>query len=193
MASKQSEIVAQMSDRQLIGQVYITQGILVVLSLGLGFWLFDHWEQFWKLWKWDPQSIFLFGGISGLMVVVLDNIMMKVLPERLYDDGGINERIFRNRSFKHLTVLCMMIAFTEEILFRGVLQANLGILWASIVFALVHIRYLTKWFLLLSVVVLSFFIGWLFQATGNLWVTIFAHFIIDFLLGIQLKYRNVDE
>ncbi|MEK1830639.1 CPBP family intramembrane glutamic endopeptidase [Priestia megaterium] len=73
---------------------------------------------------------------------------MKCVPEHLYDDGGINERLFANRSVPHLILICIIVACSEEILFRGVIQVQFGLFWASIVFALVHIRYLKKWFLL---------------------------------------------
>src|SRR5699024_11474282 len=59
-----------------------------------------------------------------------------------------------------------------ELLFRGVLQTTFGYIPASVIFALVHVRYLSKPVLLISVLLISFFIGYLFEVTGNLYVTI---------------------
>lgn len=81
----------------------------------------------------------------------------------------------------------MLIAFSEELLFRGVIQTHFGLLMASAIFAALHVRYLSKWFLFTMVVLLSFFLGYLYDVTGNLWVTIFAHFLIDFVLAVHIR------
>lgn len=121
------------------------------------------------------------------MVLALDFLMMRYLPKKWYDDGGINEKIFRTRSIPHLFLLCMLIAFSEELLFRGVIQTSFGLLMASAIFAALHVRYLSKWFLFTTVVLLSFFLGYLYDVTENLWVTIFAHFLIDFVLAVHIR------
>jgi uncharacterized protein len=76
-------------------------------------------------------------------------------------------------------------------LFRGVIQTHFGLFVASIVFALLHVRYLEKWFLFVMVVLLSFFLGYIYQWTNSLWVTIFAHFLIDFILAIDIRLHYV--
>jgi membrane protease YdiL (CAAX protease family) len=132
----------------------------------------------------------LIGGVAGIAVVLLDIILMRILPASYYDDGGLNERIFRNRNIVHIAFIAAVVAFCEEVLFRGIIQTHVGLVFSSIIFAIVHYRYLFNWFLFLNIIVLSFFIGYLFLLTGNLWVTIFMHFIIDFLLGILIRNRN---
>ncbi|WP_404453206.1 type II CAAX prenyl endopeptidase Rce1 family protein [Oceanobacillus kapialis] len=42
--------------------------------------------------------------------------------------------------------------------------------------------------LFISVLLVSFYIGYLFEQTGNLIVTITAHFIVDFLLGLTIRF-----
>jgi uncharacterized protein len=123
--------------------------------------------------------------------LAIDFLLMRYLPEHWYDDGGINEKIFQNRSIPHIFFLCLLIAFSEELLFRGVIQTHFGLFVASIVFALLHVRYLEKWFLFVMVVLLSFFLGYIYQRTNSLWVTIFAHFLIDFILAIDIRLHYV--
>lgn len=187
MFNNQKELIKDLTDRELLLNLYVTQAILLSIAFVIGVWKYDSFASFAELWQWSSSDIWIIGGISGILVVALDLVLMKMLPQKWYDDGGINERIFRHRSLPHLFFLCLMIAFTEEILFRGVLQVHFGLFWASVIFALVHVRYLSKVFLLVSVVVLSFLLGVLFSWTDNLAVTVTAHFLIDFLLALKIN------
>ncbi|MFC3882756.1 CPBP family intramembrane glutamic endopeptidase [Bacillus songklensis] len=179
-----------MTDRELLLNLYITQALLLFIAIVIGIWQYDHFSSFLAIWQWDVFELFVIGGISGILVVIIDLFLMKILPKDWYDDGGINERIFQYRSTFHLFILCLLISLTEEILFRGVLQAHFGLFWASLIFALVHLRYLSKLFLLVSVMILSFFLGILFWWTHNLCVTIVTHFLIDFLLALNIKRQT---
>ncbi|MBM7694730.1 membrane protease YdiL (CAAX protease family) [Peribacillus deserti] len=190
MKNKQAEIIKTLSDRELVFHLLLTQFLLVVLSVGLGIVLFDNWSEFESLFTLNDSRIWTIGLPAGLIVVGLDLLLMKLVPESLYDDGGINERIFKSLSVPMLIIIPLLIAVCEELLFRGVIQTHTGLVWASIIFALVHYRYLFKWYLLVNMIVLSFLIGFIFSWTGNLMVSIMVHFIIDFLLGLIIKYRH---
>ncbi|QED48467.1 CPBP family intramembrane glutamic endopeptidase [Cytobacillus dafuensis] len=190
MKNKYSELIKELSDRELLFHLYLTQVILLAISAILGLILFDHISDFLNLFLLHDRNMWLIGGIAGLLVVMLDITLMKFLPHAYYDDGGLNERIFRNRSVIHIAFIAAIVAFCEELLFRGVIQTHFGLVVSSIVFAVVHYRYIFNWFLFLNVIVLSFLIGYIFLITDNLFVTIFMHFIIDFLLGIVIKYRK---
>jgi membrane protease YdiL (CAAX protease family) len=183
---RQSEQIRSMSDREILIHLYITQLLLIGVSFIIGFFLFD-WSSFQRLWHVDIPMIVGYGGGSALFVLVVDFLLMRYLPEDWYDDGGINEKIFQTRSIPHIFFLCVLIAFSEELLFRGVIQTHVGLIAASVIFAILHVRYLTKWFLLMMVVLLSFFLGYIYDITGSLWVTIFAHFLIDFVLAVNIR------
>ncbi|MBB5323447.1 hypothetical protein HNQ34_000524 [Anoxybacillus tepidamans] len=183
---RQSEQVRSMSDREVLLHLYITQFLLLAAAGLMSWWLFDG-SSFQRLFRVDVPMIVQYGGGGALVVLALDFLMMRYLPKKWYDDGGINEKIFRTRSIPHLFLLCMLIAFSEELLFRGVIQTSFGLLMASAIFAALHVRYLSKWFLFTTVVLLSFFLGYLYDVTENLWVTIFAHFLIDFVLAVHIR------
>ncbi|MEH6942294.1 CPBP family intramembrane glutamic endopeptidase [Bacillus sp. JJ722] len=192
MNNKQAELIKNISDEVLVLNVWITQGIVLIVSAILAFFLFDSLSEFLSLFRFIDVML-IWGVVVGLLVVLNDVILMKILPPSLYDDGGINERIFRNLSYPNIFFLTLVIALCEEILFRGVIQYNTNIWIASAIFALVHYRYLFKPFLLVNITLLSLFIGLLFELTNNLMVTIIAHFIIDFLLGIIIKIKYIRE
>ncbi|MEK5106366.1 CPBP family intramembrane glutamic endopeptidase [Cytobacillus sp. FSL K6-0129] len=185
MKSKYEETIRLLSDKELRFHLYLTQVFLLFIALVIGLFLFHSWDSFFALFQWDGPSIAI-GILSGLVIVMLDIIGMRVLPPSYYNDGGVNIRIFSSLSPAHIVVITLIIAFSEEVLFRGVLQTHFGLIVTSLIFALVHYRYLFQWFLFLNVVLLSFFIGWIYELTGNLLATIIMHFIIDCLLGLYI-------
>lgn len=189
MAS-QRDIIKQLSDRELTKQLMFSQGLLVVLSLILSFILFDHLSQWFHYFQLDSSEIAWYGVLPGLIIVAYDSLLMYILPERFYDDGGINNKMFRNRSVGSIFLIVLFVAVSEELLFRGVLQTTFGYFIASAIFVLVHIRYLKKPVLLLSVLLVSFYIGYLFEVTGNLYATITAHFIVDFISGLVIRFQK---
>ncbi|WP_223703504.1 CPBP family intramembrane glutamic endopeptidase [Sutcliffiella deserti] len=187
MKNKQAELVKNMSDKELSTHLYLSQLIFLAIAVGLGLFFFEDMEHFNRIWSWDVKDIFLVGTMVGIAVVGLDLLLLKYLPKHFMDDGGINERLFRTKSVAHIVFLAMLIAVVEELLFRGVVQTHFGIWVASLVFALLHIRYLHKWLLLVSVILLSFLLGYIYEVTGNIFVTIWAHFIIDVLLALKIR------
>jgi uncharacterized protein len=189
MKKKYFELINGLTDKDLLFHLYMTQIILCVISLILGFIFFDHFSYFDNLSLNDYQIISI-GIPAGLTVVIVDILLMKWLPSSFYDDGGLNERIFNNRNIFHILIIALFVAFSEELLFRGIIQTKVGLIFASIIFAIIHYRYLFNWFLFVNIVLLSFFIGLVFEWTDNLAVTIAMHFVIDFLLGVYIKFRR---
>jgi membrane protease YdiL (CAAX protease family) len=77
-------------------------------------------------------------------------------------------------------VLALVSGVAEEALFRGALQPRVGLVWASVVFALAHLvprRHLLPWsaFSLAA----GFLLGGLYAATGNLVAPVVAHVAIN--------------
>jgi uncharacterized protein len=195
MKNKYQELINDLSERELLWHLYITQTILLSLSLILGWFIYkDIWfiEAF---FNWNDTSILSMGLLVGILVVILDLLFMKILPKSFYDDGGLNERIFKNRSIFHIAFIALIVAFSEEVLFRGIIQTHLGLMAASVIFAVIHYRYLFNWYLFANIIILSFVIGYIYHLTDNLAVTFVMHFIVDFLLGsfIMVKNKKITE
>lgn len=98
--------------------------------------------------------------------------------------------IFGNRALWHIALLSLIVSICEEVLFRGAIQAAWGPYWTSILFAAIHIRYLQHWLMTGLVFSISYGLGWIYIQTGTLWTPIFAHFLIDFVMGCILRYRR---
>ena len=188
----QAEIISQLTKKELTFHLVATQIVLLTISIILGIFLINDFSSFFNLFRSD-SSIYVLGITNGIVIVILDLFLMKVLPDGYYDDGGINEKIFQDRSVLEIIGLTLLIALSEEILFRGIIQTHFGVIAASTIFALVHIRYWGHWFLILNIVVLSFWIGFVYEwSDHNLLTTITMHFLIDFFLGIAIKIRSKD-
>lgn len=182
----QGEIIKQLSDKELMIQMYLSQGLILMIGIISSLFLIDSWYSLIELnWK----QLFLFGFLPALFIVFIDFVLMRYLPERYYDDDGINKRIFTSMSYWHIPIFVLFVAIAEELLFRGVIQSTFGYIIASLTFALVHIRYLRKPVLLVSILLMSFFIGFLYEITDNLLVTIVTHFFVDLLLALLLKWK----
>jgi uncharacterized protein len=189
MKHKYNELIKSLSDKELLFHLYMTQIILLAISFILGIIFFDHFSYLNQI-RFDDRNIVLIGIPAGVAVVILDFILMNSLPRHYYDDGGLNERIFKKRNALHILCIAALVAFSEELLFRGIIQTKVGLIFASLIFAIIHYRYLFNWFLFANIVTLSFVIGAIYEWTDNLAVTITMHFIIDFLLGIYIKFRQ---
>lgn len=190
MIMKQSDIIKQLTDKELKQQLILSQCIIIIIAITLSFFLFDSFLDWFTYFQWDLKEILIYGVIPGLIIVGIDLIIIYLVPKEYYDDGGINIRIFRNQSVFYIFSLSLIVAVSEEMLFRGVIQTTFGYVVASLIFALLHVRYLRKPVLFISVLLTSFYIGYLYMITANLVVTITTHFIVDFLLGLMIRFKK---
>ena len=191
MKNKQAELIKDLPDRILVMNVWLTQALVFGMAAVLGFLLFDGLGEFAALFDFTDHKIATWGIGIGIAVVSADMFLAWLVPKSWQDDGGINERIFRNLSIPKIALLSLCVAISEELLFRGVIQSQTNLWVASLLFAAIHYRYLYKPFLLVNVTSVSFLIGWVFEYTGhNLAVTIAIHFLIDFILGVQIRIKH---
>lgn len=186
---RQDELIKKMTDREILLQLYLTQGILFLLAI-IGGWLFYPSIPWKILFLWDTEKIIMYSIPFAITVVGVDLFLMKVLPKSSFDDGGVNEKVFQNRTTSHILWMTLLISFCEELLFRGILQSKFGLIMASMIFALIHIRYLYKPVLFISVFLISFSLGVMFDFSQNFWVVMIAHFLIDFLLALFIRYQR---
>lgn len=183
---RQIELVNQMTDRELLLNVYATQIILLAIAFGISWLLYGSPVGWISTITLSPNDAFI-GVVFAIAVVLLEILMDKYLPHKWLDDGGINERLFKSLSPLHILILTAIIGISEEILFRGVLQEHFGIVIASILFAAVHMRYWHNRFLFGFMIILSFSFGLVYLWTGNLLTVIIAHVLIDLLLGLFIR------
>ncbi|GIP32359.1 CPBP family intramembrane glutamic endopeptidase [Paenibacillus sp. J2TS4] len=182
--------ITLLDDKVIILNLYFTQLACLLLALILIF--FQKNNRLFPMFAMsDPLQALLWGGGFAAAVLAADLLLTRWVPEEVTDDGGINDKMFRNRPLWHIIILCFVVSVCEELLFRGALQHWMGPYWTSIVFALIHVRYLRHWLMTGLVFSISYGLGWIYVQTGMLWTPIIAHFLIDLVMGCILKYRKI--
>ena len=180
--------VEELNDRMLLLNLYITQAITLFIGLA---WCFFQRRNPFALFKVPDSLQFLYWGFGfSLVVLAVDLMISRWVPEEAADDGGVNERIFRNRPLWHIALLSLVVAICEELLFRGAIQHGIGPYWTSILFAAIHVRYLKHWIPTGLVFSISYGLGWMYIHTGTILAPIAAHFAVDFIMGIIIRYRR---
>lgn len=188
---KQAELIKKLTDRELLLNLYVTQITMLIVAVLISWLLGDPLISLkYVYFHWDHVLI---GLVFGFVVVIIELFLYKNIPRKWFDDGGINERVFSHLHPLHIGVLSMVVAISEEVLFRGVIQSQFGIWISSLLFALVHLRYLSNSFLFSITLGLSFSLGGLFLVTENLFAVIIAHFVIDFILGLLIRKQKRDD
>ena len=183
--------VSKLDERTLILNVYITQIFIFLIAMGL---LWIQGRSFLEAWVLPDRIIPLLWGL-GLAGAVLgaEAVISRWVPKEAADDGGINRLLFRKRPLWHIVLISLVVAICEEFLFRWVLQYWFGPYWTSILFALVHIRYLKHWLPTGLVFAVSYALGWLLLETGSLWACVAAHCAVDLVSGAVIRYGKKEH
>ncbi len=162
----------------------------LTLIIGIIWILFQHRNPILLLQLPNTLNFLYWGAGLAAVVILVDLLISRWVPDEATDDGGVNERLFRNRPWWHILVISFIVSVCEELLFRGALQHAFGAYWTSIIFAAIHVRYLKHWIPTGLVFSISYGLGWIYDYTGTLWAPIAAHFVIDAVMGFIIRYRR---
>ncbi|MED4751106.1 CPBP family intramembrane glutamic endopeptidase [Brevibacillus choshinensis] len=177
----------EMDEANLRLNLWLTQGLVLAIAAGSSFFVHG-WIGTRELFV-APDWLGLGMALVIALLIVVASITMDIyLPSSWQDDGSVNEMVFGGMSPFMTLLVCISVGVGEEWLFRGVIQTVAGNLWTSVLFTLIHVRYLKKPLLFVTVFVTSMLLGYLFQREGTLWPSIFAHIAIDLLLAFYLQY-----
>ncbi|MFC5403849.1 type II CAAX prenyl endopeptidase Rce1 family protein [Cohnella soli] len=183
--------VEDLDDRMLLANLYLTQGLTLII--GIAWLLFQGRNPFVLFELPEDWSFAIWGAGLAALVLVFDLAISRFVPEEASDDGGINEKLFRNRPVWHIAALSLIVAVCEETLFRGAIQHALGPYWTSILFAAIHVRYLRHWVPTGMVFGISYGLGWIMIQTGTILAPILAHFLVDLTMGCIIRFRREQE
>ena len=126
----------------------------------------------------------LLAGLICAFIVLF--AFIKLIPMKMMYDPNVR-LLADSFSMKFLGVYFIPNAFYEELLFRGALQPLLGLVPASLIFALVHISYYKKPVLLVEAFCQGLILGLMFQLTGSVWITTIAHAAINTIQVWMIK------
>jgi len=182
--------IKDLNDKALMTNLYFTQLMTLVLAVLIILWQKN--EIWTKLAWYNIHQIGLWGCGFAFMFLALDVSLSRFVPKEVSDDGGVNDQLFGNRRLGHILFICIIVAFCEELLFRGAIQHAFGAYWTSVLFAAIHIRYLRHWIMTGLVFGVSYGLGLIYIQTGSLWTPILAHFLIDIAMGCMIRFRRDD-
>ncbi|AIQ59576.1 CPBP family intramembrane glutamic endopeptidase [Paenibacillus borealis] len=178
----------QLTDKLLLINLYITQGLTLFIGL---IWILLQKRNPIHILNFPENVHFVYWGLGlAAVMLVVDFLLTHIVPEDSMDDGGINELLFGNRPLWHIVVIAAVVAVCEELLFRGAIQHSLGPYWTSILFAVIHVRYLRHWIPTGWVFLSSYGLGYIYIHSGSLWAPILCHFLIDLFSGMVIRYRR---
>lgn len=166
--------------------LWLTQG-LVMGAAAAGSLLILGWDATLALFTLPAWNGMLWAIGVAVGIILVSIAMDYYLPKRWQDDGSINEKVFGSMSALTTVLVCMVVGVGEEWLFRGVIQSLTGNFWSSLIFTLIHVRYLKKPLMVISVFGTSWLLGLLFDYSQSLWPSIVAHITIDVMLAFYLQ------
>ncbi|MFF2887628.1 CPBP family intramembrane glutamic endopeptidase [Paenibacillus sp. NPDC057967] len=180
--------IDEIDDRMLLINLYATQALTLIIGI---IWILFQRQNLLDVLAIPKQLEFLVWGVGlAAAVIAVDLLISRWVPEEAADDGGVNDRIFRTRPIWHIALISFVVAVCEELLFRGAIQHAIGPYWTSIVFAAIHVRYLRHWIPTGLVFSISYGLGWIYIQSDTLWAPIVAHFVIDFVMGMIIRFRR---
>ncbi|MCH9681190.1 MAG: CPBP family intramembrane metalloprotease [Deltaproteobacteria bacterium] len=148
------------------------------------------------LWRLQPDqdlATLIWTPGVGIIVGLLTVQGFRVLQGRMLWLGELHREfssIFGRPPSRELFLLAAASAVGEEVLFRGAMLDNWGLIASSVVFALLHIPpRLSLWPWTVSAMVMGFGFGILTLVTGNLGAAVAAHFVIN-LQNLTYITRN---
>lgn len=135
----------------------------------------------------EPRHWALVGfGVLGMVVVNAgaEWLQHTWLPELWAADQRVNRLIVANLSRWDVLLLGLSAGIGEEIALRGALQPRLGVVGASLVFALLHVQY--SWFGVGTILGLGLLLGTI-RKRASTTVAILVHALYDILAVIGMK------
>ncbi|MFB6356983.1 MAG: lysostaphin resistance A-like protein [bacterium] len=177
---------------QLTMTILILEGIVGLIGLGGIYGSELDWEV---LFSFEPFSIGV-GLITGILMFLTHVILifpggeknpLYRLIYRPFAEALLDK--FKWFSLEDIVFVSVMSGLAEEILFRGWIQTELGIIVASVLFGLIHIWGEKGIPYGIYAIVMGFAFGGIYEYTGTLWAPIIAHVINNVfgLLSIKLN------
>jgi len=180
--------------KMMVVNLIVSQLLLIVLAVILQF-IFNKQLCFEEIFLLNFTTYTIFIGIfSSVLLLLIQLAFFKFISaERLFEQ--INAYLLQNFSLKELSLIFLVGAISEEFLFRATIQPKIGILLGSLIFTVVHFRYLRKILILIEVFIIGLVLGLSYYLTSSIWVPIFCHFLVNLTTAFLYKigYLSLDN
>ena len=174
---------------RLLSIALLVEGAVLLLALVLALWLDINLIPLSN----DLGRDMAVGSLAAVLPAALFMLSLSLWGSRISWIASLQETllalqiVFSQARILDLVAISLIAGIAEELLFRGVIQTELGILPASILFGLAHM--ITPAYAVIATL-MGIYIGILFQAFDSLLVPIQLHFIYDLFALLYLRYRT---
>jgi membrane protease YdiL (CAAX protease family) len=172
---------------------FLGEGALMLIGL---LWIL--WRDLPAAWSDAPRvsfaTAFAIGLLTAAALAAVQFILLRLVPER----GPVRalRRLYRELLFPlfrastpiEIVVISLLAGIGEEVLFRGAMQPEWGLIATSLVFGLFHVGGRLTMALGIWAACTGALLGWLTIATGGLLAPIVAHITYDALALSYLRW-----
>lgn len=172
---------------------FLGEGALMLVGL---WWML--WRDLPFTWSDTPRVSLAAATVIGLLtaaaLAAIQFVLLRIVPER----GPVRalRRLYRELLFPlfrastpiEIVVISMLAGVGEEVLFRGAMQPEWGLIVTSLVFGLFHVGGRLTVALGIWAACTGALLGWLAIATGGLLAPIVAHIVYDALALSYLRW-----
>lgn len=164
--------------------------ISVVLVGAAALW--DHWRtlDLWGQFPWRAQGVLL-GLLLALALFIALSLLQLPAVSRLPLLRDLKEiwdllcrTIAPGLTVRQIVLLALCSGFSEEVFFRGVLQREIGLFWASAIFGLLHFVNLAY---ALWAAIVGVLLGLAFREGSTLLAPVIAHGTYNLLALLLLR------
>lgn len=173
---------------RLLGIALLVEGIVLLLAVLLALWLDINLLPLSN----DLGRDVTVGSLAAVLPAALFILSLSPQARRISWIGSLQKTllslqgIFSQARILDLVAISLIAGIAEEMLFRGVIQTQLGILPASILFGLAHL--ITPTYAVIATI-MGIYIGILYQVFDSLLIPIQLHFIYDLFALLYLRYH----
>jgi membrane protease YdiL (CAAX protease family) len=169
---------------------FVAEGVVFCLALLLAYWLQIDLD----VAPGDVARELVIGLLATVPLVVLFLTTMSQYGNRISVLGSLKRimlhdvrHIFIQARFFDLLAIALTAGVAEEMLFRGVIQTQLGLLPASILFGLLH--FVTPAYVV-AATLMGIYIGLVFTIFESLFAVILLHALYDLYALTYIRYHT---
>jgi membrane protease YdiL (CAAX protease family) len=180
--------------KRFLGSLYLTELVLVLLSLGVARLVEGRYLPFAVQWSAEALLLGLLSAVPLALLILLASYgpvsritlieqAMNRITDRLRQVLGAS---IRSLTAVDIVLLSLAAGVAEELFFRGLLQSYIGVIGSALVFGLLHA--LTPAYFVMATAIGLYF-GYLYEIGGNLLIPMAGHAMYDIFALYLLQWQ----
>lgn len=174
----------------------VLMALVLELFLGCCFLIWAWWRGYSDL-IWPSRTVIYLSILFTLPLAAFNFLLFFLVQRKILKMREFSS--FINQVVKPLAdvldgpsglLVALFAGVGEELFFRGVLQNEFGLVFASVAFGLLHFGTAVRQYPIVALlyILIGFYLGLVYQCSHTLWVPLLVHFIYDFAAILYLKY-----